>query len=161
MKIIVIAVDIRSTHNVGSLLRTCDGFGVLELWTTGLTPHMDSSRQLPHISEAHRKAIHKVALGAETSVPICVFDDAQEALHAAKNNGYTLIALEQDERSISLRDFDSNSDTIALVLGPEVTGLSKDILDQCDTIVEIPMRGIKESFNVSVACGIALYALSR
>ncbi len=158
-EIIVIAHNIRSTHNVGSIFRTCDGFGVKQLILSGYTPHpaVKNDMRLPHITEKISSQIHKTALGAETTVPF-VYQE-QPTIEQLKEQGYKIIALEQAEGSINLADYHV-PEKIALLLGEEVDGVAAEILSQCDDIVEIPMHGHKESFNVSVAAGIALYALS-
>lgn len=156
-KICLVAVDIRSTHNVGSLFRTCDGFGA-DLILIGITPRpeYDNDDRLPHISRKAHTAISKTALGAEESVSWRYFENLDSAIEDLKNKGYKLLAVEQDGKSSNLRNFNSKGDT-ALFLGPEVTGFSKEDLLKFDEIVEIPMIGKKESFNVSVAAGIILY----
>lgn len=157
--IIVIAHNIRSTHNVGAIFRTCEGFGVQKIILSGYTPYPVTSAdpRLPHIAEKLTAQIHKTALGAETMVPF----EHQELPNIAqlKLNGYRIIGLEQDSRSISLQDYHT-PEKIALLLGEEVEGIEVNLRNQCDDLIEIPMKGKKESFNVSVACGIAIYALS-
>lgn len=159
-QIIVIAHNIRSTHNVGAIFRTCEGFGVTKLILSGYTPYPTTSSdpRLPHIREKLTAQIHKTALDAETLVP----SEYQETpdLQSLKDTGYRVIGLEQDDRSVKLHDY-SASDKVAILLGEEVHGIDTELLAQCDDIVEIPMVGQKESFNVSVAAGIALYAISR
>lgn len=157
-KVVIIAVDIRSTHNVGAFFRTADGFKA-HLVLTGITPRPigpDDDDRLPHISRKAHDAIHKTALGAELSVQWRYYTDATDAFMAAREDGYKIYAIEQDDSSKPIAHLPIDED-IALVLGPEVTGLSSEILDLCDGIYEIPMQGKKESFNVSVAAGIALY----
>lgn len=167
-EIIVIAHNIRSTHNVGSIFRTCEGFGVKKLILSGYTPYpivtrsnlvADAARdeRLPHIAEKLTAQIHKTALGAETMVP---FEHQTEPdIASLKAAGFRIVGLEQHNRSVMLPDFHP-AEKIALILGEEVNGIENDLLKQCDDIVEIPMHGKKESFNVSVAAGIALYELT-
>lgn len=157
--IIVIAHNIRSTHNVGSIFRTSEGFGVSKLILSGYTPYptVSGDTRLPHISDKLTAQIHKTALGAETMVPF-VYQDALD-LNDLKVQGYRIVALEQEARSFSL-DMYEVPEKIALLLGEEVEGITPELLDECDDIIEIPMQGQKESFNVSVAAGIALYALT-
>ena len=158
-EIIVIAHNIRSTHNVGSIFRTCEGFGVSELVLTGYTPYptVPHDTRLPHIAEKLTSQIHKTALGAETIVPF--LHQEKPDLAALRNQGYRIVGLEQDDRSVMLPKYQA-SQKIALLLGEEVAGITNDLRDQCDDLIEIPMQGKKESFNVSVATGIALYHLS-
>ena len=154
---IVVLDNIRSIYNVGSIFRTADALGVEKIYLCGITPTPIDRFGLKN------KALAKVALGAEQSVPWSKVGSTLAAVEKLKQEGYSIIALEQDERAISLFDADlkqSSKKKIALLLGVEVEGLSKEILDQADLIAEIPMRGKKESLNVSVAFGIAGYALT-
>lgn len=158
-EIIVIAHNIRSTHNVGSIFRTAEGFGVEKIILSGYTPFpkIDNDPRLPHIAEKLTAQIHKTALSAETIVPF----EHQEVLDltALRSAGYRIVGLEQDPRSTMLQDY-ATPQKIALLLGEEVSGIEQDLRDQCDDLIEIPMVGQKESFNVSVATGIALYGLT-
>lgn len=159
--IIVIAHNIRSTHNVGAILRTCDGFGIRTLLFSGYTPYprQINDTRLPHLVDKITRDIHKTALGAENTVPNrCIVDIASE-LKGLSASGYRVIGLEQTDSSTPLTDYQP-SDKIVLLLGEERFGLTPDLLALCDDIVEIPMVGDKESFNVSVAAGIALYHLA-
>lgn len=160
-KISLVAVDIRSTHNVGSLFRTCDGFGA-DLILVGITPRPEekNDRRLPHIVQKAHAAIAKTALGAEKSVSWSYFPDLQSAIDSLKSAGYKIVAVEQHQDSTNLRNLIIDKNT-ALFMGPEVTGFSKAQLEQFDEIAEIPMIGQKESFNVSVAAGIALYQATQ
>jgi tRNA G18 (ribose-2'-O)-methylase SpoU len=150
--------NIRSTHNVGSIFRTAEGFGVKQIILSGYTPYptLKDDERLPHIAEKLAKQIHKTALGAESSVPFIYYDNLLTWLDS---NTLPLVALEQAPTSQMLGDFTSPSEFI-LVLGEEVEGIPTELLERCEYIVEIPMQGQKESFNVSVATGIALYALT-
>jgi len=158
-EIVVIAHNIRSTHNVGSLFRTAEGFGVHKIILSGYTPYPESKNdsRLPHLSSKLTAQIHKTALGAEALVPFEYIEVPD--LQQLKNEGYRLVALEQDATSIMLSEYQP-AEKIALLLGEEVHGVTDDLLAQVDDIIEIPMVGHKESFNVSVAAGIALYALT-
>lgn len=173
-EIIVIAHNIRSTHNVGAIFRTCEGFGVQRLILSGYTPYPDLALQptpqycayqpeetaradlrLPHIREKITRQIHKTALGAEALVSF----DYQPELDLEQFAGYRIVALEQASTSVSLQQYQPPS-KLALLLGEEVHGIPAETLSLVDDIIEIPMYGQKESFNVSVATGIALYALT-
>jgi len=158
-EIIVIAHNIRSTHNVGAIFRTAEGFGINKIILSGYTPYPRTSNdaRLPHIAEKLTSQIHKTALGAEGIVE---FEYTElPPLSSLKEAGYRIIGLEQAARSISLPDYHAKG-KVALLLGEEVHGIEAELLNQCDDIIEIPMVGQKESFNVSVATGIALYQLS-
>ncbi|HCR55960.1 TPA: TrmH family RNA methyltransferase [Candidatus Saccharibacteria bacterium] len=157
-EITLILHNIRSTHNVGSIFRTAEGFGVKKIILSGYTPypaHVKDTR-LPHLADKITSQIHKTALGAETMV---AFEQYDNLLTWLDTNTLPLVALEQAPTSSSVRDF-SPPNKFALLLGEEVAGVDTGLLDRCDHIVEIPMQGKKESFNVSVAAGIALYQLS-
>lgn len=153
--------NIRSTHNVGSIFRTAEGFGVSEIILSGYTPYplIKSDPRLPHIAEKLHKQIQKTALGAEAMVPFKFLDtDVALYLKEQKEMGRRIVGLEQDKRSVLISNYTPSADTV-LLLGEEVEGISSEFRDLCDDLIEIPMVGKKESFNVSVATGIALYAL--
>lgn len=145
---IVIAHNIRSLHNVGSIFRSCDVFSVEKLYLTGIT------------GAPPRKEIAKVALGSEHRVAWEHVDDVFELLTRLKKEGIKIIALENGVGAQSI-DTVAPGEPYALILGNEVEGIDRAILDQCDVLVEISMPGQKQSFNVSVATGIALFALTR
>ena len=154
----VILYNIRSTYNVGAILRTCDCLGVTEVIFTGYTPFFDKG--LPYEQEKLRKAIHKTALGAEDTVKWRRVE-IESAIAEQKEQGYTVAALEQGEHSLNLADSPELPEKIALILGEEVHGIPQKLLNQCDCLLEIPMLGQKESFNVSVATGIALWEITK
>lgn len=160
-EIIVIIHNIRSTHNVGSILRTCDGFGVKSVIFSGYSPYpkLDDDDRLPHISAKLTKQINKTSLGAENFIKIIKSHDIFALLNELKSNRYVIVALEQYKNSINLKNY-KPTEKIVLILGEEVNGIDKKLLDLTDVILEIPMHGQKESFNVSVAAGIALYSLT-
>ena len=158
--IIVIAHNIRSTHNVGAIFRTSEGFGVKKIILSGYTPYplLEKETRLPHIAQKLQSQIHKTALGAELIVPF----EYQETpnLQILREMGYRIVGLEQAPKSTMLALYKA-PEKIALVLGEEVHGIPSSLLSQCEDVIEIPMVGKKESFNVSVAAGIALYALTN
>lgn len=158
-EVVVIVHNIRSTYNVGSVFRTADGFGVREIILSGYSPYpaIPGDTRLPHLQEKITNKIHKTALGAEQTMTFRV--TAKPPLNQLKKQGYMIVALEQSPRSIPLHHFQA-PDKIALLLGEEVDGISPALLEQCDSVVEIPMQGTKESFNVSVAAALALYQFS-
>ncbi len=157
-EIILIAHNIRSTHNVGAFLRTADGFGVSKIIFSGYTPYptLLGDTRLPHFADKITRQIHKTALGAETMVPFEQYEEPP--LAELKAQGFAIVGLEQDERSVMLTNYEVPA-KVALFLGNEIDGIYPEYRAQCDALVEIPMRGGKESFNVSVAAGIALYHL--
>jgi 23S rRNA (guanosine2251-2'-O)-methyltransferase len=158
-EIIVVTHNIRSTHNIGSIFRTCEGFGVSKIIISGYSPYpkLQNDTRLPHLVDKLTNQIHKSALGAESMVHFEYMESVDFDL--LKQSGFVIVGLEQDRRSIMIKKFKSPA-KIALVLGEEVYGLTNEISDLCDVLIEIPMSGKKESFNVSVAAGIALYSLS-
>lgn len=158
-KIIIIAHNIRSTHNVGAIFRTAEGFGVNKIILSGYTPYptIKNDSRLPHISSKLTNQIHKTALGAELTVPFEALP--LPPIDNLKQSGYKIVGLEQAEDSIKMPDYKA-PEKIALIIGEEVDGISTELLAQCDNIIEIPMFGEKESFNVSVATGIALYQIA-
>ncbi|HEY4160566.1 MAG TPA: TrmH family RNA methyltransferase [Candidatus Saccharimonadales bacterium] len=156
--IVVIAHDIRSTHNVGSLLRTCEGLGVSKLYFTGYTPYppVAHDTRLPHLAEKLGRQIHKTALDAETLVDWEYAPDISMLLDTLKRDGFQLAALEQSSGSTPLQTYQPSAN-VALLLGREVEGIEPELLAQCDITLEIPMFGHKESFNVVQAAAMALY----
>ncbi len=154
--IALILHDIRSAHNVGSIFRTADATGVHHIYITGYTPRPHDGTR-PYTTKPERGII-KTALGAEQFVPWSEHKDLFALLATLKKDGVRIVALEQDAHSISFAQYQA-PEHCALILGNEPTGISQDILSHCDDIVEIPMYGQKKSLNVSVAAGVALYAL--
>ena len=152
--VVVVVPNIRSVHNVASIFRTADGAGVRKIYLCGITP--TPFDRLGNV----RQDFQKVALGAHESVLWEQRELCEEVLDTLKKEGYTVCALEQSEKSIPY-DSKIHRDKIALVLGEEVSGIEQDILSQVDIILEIPMQGEKESLNVSVAFGIAIYAIMK
>lgn len=150
---ILILHNIRSVHNVGSIFRTADAAGVSKIFLTGYTP-----TPLDRFNR-ERKDFIKVSLGAEQSVPWETAAQLSPVLQKLKKEGYKILAIEQSKNSTSLFDYKPTDNKIAVIMGNEVLGISPQSLKYADHILEIPMHGIKESLNVSVAAGIALFAL--
>ncbi len=160
-QIVLIAHNIRSCQNVGSLLRTAEGLGIQSVVLTGYTPYprtIDDER-LPHIAQKNESQIHKSALGAELMVDWKHSHQIEPVLDELREAGYIIAALEQQNGAINLPVFQP-AQKIALIVGREVEGIEEEILAQCDSIVQIPMHGRKESFNVSAAAAMALYHLT-
>ena len=143
-KIYLILHNVRSLYNVGSIFRTADAAGVSKIFLTGYTP----------------EPAPKTALGAEKFVPWEKVANIQCLTNKLKKEKVKIIALEQAKDAVDYHRFKSKY-PLALILGNEVRGLSKSLLKKCDKIIQIPMRGKKESLNVSVAAGIALFSLIR
>lgn len=154
----VIFYNIRSTYNVGAILRTCDCLGVSEVIFTGYTPFFDKG--LPYEQEKLRKQIHKTALGAEETLN-WRRAEINDAIAELKEQGFAVLALEQGENSLNLADSPELPEKLALILGEEVHGIPAELLSRCNHLLEIPMLGKKESFNVSVAAGIALWEITK
>jgi 23S rRNA (guanosine2251-2'-O)-methyltransferase len=156
--IVLIAHNLRSCHNVGSLLRTAEGLGVKEVLLTGYTPYplAPSDSRLPHLSAKIHKQISKTALGAEETQAWRHVEDLDAALQELRAKGYLLAAIEQKDDSTPLPQFTA-PENIALLVGREVEGVEPEVLAQMDKILEIPMFGKKESFNVVQAAAMALY----
>jgi 23S rRNA (guanosine2251-2'-O)-methyltransferase len=144
----VIAHNIRSVLNVGSIFRTADAFGVSKIYLTGYTATPGNI--------FHKARMSKTALGAENFVLWEYYSSPVKLIKALKLKKINIIALENGVKSVNISKFKPKF-PLALVLGEEVRGVSKPILNLCDKIIEIPMRGQKESLNVSVAFGIAAY----
>lgn len=155
-KLALILHDIRSAHNVGAMLRTADGAGVSEVILSGYTPAPPKKDAL-YLTDAD-KAMKKTALGAEESVSWKQVASLTRLLNRLKKDGYEIAALEQGKDSTDYQEYRPKKN-IALVVGNEVLGVDEKILKQCDAIIEIPMYGKKNSLNVSVATGIALYQI--
>ncbi len=156
--IAVILHNLRSTHNVGSILRTSDGVGVHQVYYTGYTPYPSepADTRLPHIQRKITAQLHKTALGAETNVRSGHHQDIMTLLTELRHDGYQIAALEQNESSVALPKY-VPPDKLALIVGREVEGIESEVLAAVDVTVEIPMIGQKESYNVSVAAAMALY----
>lgn len=158
--------NIRSCYNVGAILRTAEGFGVSQVVLSGYTPRVNDARVLPHLRGKLNREIHKTALGAEELVDIYASDDIFKDLQNWRERGWKIVGLEnniQDERLLKLGETglaEKLGKKVVLVLGEEVDGIDYSLYDMMDWFVEIPMRGRKESFNVSVAAGIAMYHLA-
>jgi len=159
-KVILIAHDIRSTHNVGSILRTADCLGADMVYLTGYTPYpmIKNDKRLPHLSKKIDAQIHKTALGAELTTSWSHNPDINSVINLLKSDKVQIVALEQSSKSEPLNDFKATGD-IAMIVGNEVLGIDKAILNSVDKIVEIPMSGSKESLNVAQATAIGLYQL--
>ena len=161
-QVVIICHNLRSTHNVGSILRSSDGFGITKVYFTGYTPYpfiANDTGRLPHIAQKLDKQISKTALGAEKTVPWQQSDLLKPVLTALRADGFTISALEQTSSSLTLPSYIS-PDKLAIIVGREVEGVEKEVLDECDIVLEIPMHGSKESFNVSVAAAVAMYQVT-
>ncbi len=170
---ILILYNIRSVYNVASIFRTADGAGVSKVFLIGITP-----TPLDKLGN-FRKDFQKVALGAERMVKweyVKSFTAVYKKLRKSAGGRIKILAVEQDKRAIPYYEFKAQNEKlkvknekrktenkkkeIALVFGEETKGLTKSVLDKVDKILEIPMQGIKESLNVSVAVGVVVYHMN-
>jgi tRNA G18 (ribose-2'-O)-methylase SpoU len=150
--IVLLLDNIRSVHNVGSIFRTAETLGISKIYCVGTTPApVDRFGR-------KRKDLAKVALGAEDFTEWEHVDKAEATVKGYKRKGYEVVALEQDNESVDYKKIKMEADSL-VILGSEVEGVSKSLLRLADVIVEIPMKGKKESLNVSVAAGIFLFRL--
>ena len=153
MKIVVLD-NLRSVYNVGSIFRTANAVGIEKIILCGTTP-----TPVDKWGNA-RKDFAKVALGAENTVSWEYIESTTDALQKLHDNGVYIIALEQDEKSVDYKSVEIPSKKdIAFIVGPEVEGMLQENLALCDVIAEIPMLGTKESLNVTIAFGVAVYRI--
>ena len=146
--IYIMLENIRSVHNVGSIFRSADGFGISKIYLTGYT------------ASPPRDDLTKTALGADKVVPWEHFDSPLDALADLKKNNIHPIVVEQTINSKCIYDYEFNF-PICIVLGNEVTGVSEEVLGCVSDHIEITMKGVKQSFNVSVATGIVCFEIMR
>ncbi|MFA5125020.1 MAG: RNA methyltransferase [Patescibacteria group bacterium] len=142
----VVLDNIRSLYNVGSIFRTADALGVSKVWLGGIT------------GTPEQKGVKKVALGAEEAVPWEHIKQPWRAVEKLRRQGFKIVALELTKDSQNVKVFKPKF-PLALIVGNEVAGVSPALLSRCDAVVHIPMRGVKESLNVSVAFGIATHEI--
>lgn len=144
--LIIVLDNIRSSHNVGAIFRTADAFLIEKIYLCGITA------KPPH------KDIRKTALGATESVDWEYVKDTKSLIQQLKDRPLELIAIEQAERSVKLDEYQpqGNKKTV-MVFGNEVKGVSQDVVDLCDKVVEIPQFGTKHSLNISVSAGVCIW----
>ena len=147
--LVVVMDNIRSMHNVGSVFRTADAFLISGICLCGFTP------QPPH------RDIHKTALGATDSVDWLYYEHTVDAVLALKERGYKVLAIEQTEGSIMLDEYVDKQMPTAFVFGNEVDGVSDEVIQVCDGVIEIPQWGMKHSLNISVAAAVVLWEFVR
>ena len=148
----VVLHNIRSAHNVGSIFRTADALGVTHIYCSGYTPAPLDRFGRPV------KEIAKTALGAEKSIAWEVLKRPNATLGRLKKEGFTVVGIEQDKRAQDYKTY-TPPEKIVILVGNEVRGLSLSLRDSCDVLLEIPMRGKKESLNVGVSFGISLFRI--
>lgn len=147
----VLLDNIRSTFNVGAIFRSADGVGIKKIHLCGITPSPSNIK------------LHKTALGAENTVPYQTHPNSIDLTKDLKNRGYTIWAIEKTDISQSILDFEisQQSKPTLLIMGNEITGVDPDLLKICDAHLHIPMLGLKNSLNVAIAFGIAVYSLTK
>lgn len=147
--VIVVVDNVRSLYNVGSIFRTSDGACIERLYLCGFTPHPP------------RKEIEKTALGATQTVPWEYRKDPVELVEEIKTRGITLCVLEHTSDSVPYSSLSPSQFPLCLVIGNELVGVSREIVERADLALKIPMFGIKQSLNVAVAYGIAVFEFLR
>jgi len=154
MKSVVVLDNLRSVYNVGSIFRTANAVGIEKIYLCGTTPTpLDKKGD-------RRKDFAKVALGAEDTVSWEYIENTLECVDKLKKENYFIVALEQDEKSIDYKSVNvGNKEKVAFVIGAEVVGIANEVIEQSDIIAEIPMLGTKESLNVTIAFGVAVYRI--
>jgi tRNA G18 (ribose-2'-O)-methylase SpoU len=149
---ILLIHDIRSVYNVGALFRTADAIGITRIVLSGYSPTpVDRFGR-------DRTDFAKSAIGSEKTIPWEYRETPFETIKNLKQEGFIIVGLEQDTRSIDYKNVEKVNKMV-FILGTETTGMTQELLDTCDVVVEIPMQGMKESLNVSVAAGILLYRI--
>jgi 23S rRNA (guanosine2251-2'-O)-methyltransferase len=151
-KIAILLHDIRSTHNVGSMFRTAESAGVGMVYLSGYTP-----TPLDKFGRA-RKDIAKVALGAEKTLSWKYESSPEALIKKLKKEKYQIVGIEQSKDSIDYKKV-KIKEKVLFIVGNEVLGISSALMDVCDVVAQIPMKGKKESLNVSVAFGIGLFRM--
>lgn len=149
MPVAVLLNSIRSNYNVGSIFRTSDGAMIEKLYLCGYTP------------APPKKEILKTALGSTESVAWEYVKDAKDVVRSLKEKGYKIVALELTDKGIDYTEVKRNDFPLCLIIGNEITGVNQELLDECDFAIEIPQFGIKQSLNVAVAYGVAIFGLRK
>jgi 23S rRNA (guanosine2251-2'-O)-methyltransferase len=149
LPVYVVLNSIRSNYNVGSIFRSSDGAMIEKLYLCGYTPHPP------------KKEILKTALGATESVSWEYVKDAKVIITKLKSQGIKICALELTDVSKNYYEISNNDLPLCLLVGNEITGVTQELIDLCDFSIEIPQYGIKQSLNVAVAYGIAIFELRR
>ena len=165
MKLWLVLDNIRSTYNVGAILRTAEGLGVDKVILSGYTPRVHDVNLLPHLRDKLDREIHKTALGAEDMLEINSSGDIISDISKWREQGWQIVGLENNIEHVPIYALNDPklkeklAEKTVLILGEEVNGIDYSLHDIIDLFIEIPMKGQKESFNVSVAAGIAMYGI--
>ena len=146
--LIIVLDNVRSSYNVGSVFRTADSFLIEAIYLCGIT-----------VTPPHRD-LRKTALGATDSVNWKYFNRTTEALEHLRENNYKTLAIEQAENSIALNEFiPEKGRKYAVIFGHEVKGIEQEVVNLCDSCIEIPQYGTKHSLNIAVSAGIVIWDL--
>jgi tRNA G18 (ribose-2'-O)-methylase SpoU len=145
----VVLNSIRSAYNVGSMFRSSDGAMIEKLYLCGYTPHPP------------KKEVLKTALGSQDSVNWEYIKDPKDIIIKLKEEGVKICALEQTSTSKPHYDLNTNDFPLCLIIGNEISGVSQELIDLCDFSIEIPQYGIKQSLNVAVAYGVAVFEMRK
>lgn len=153
---ILVLDNVRSVMNVGSMFRTANAIGIKKIYLCGITPSpLDNYGR-------ERKDFLKVSLGAEKTIEWKYVSSTLDCVKKLHSEGYTTIAIEQHQNAIDYKDVDiSGKEKVVFIMGSEVDGVSKEVLKEVPTIAEIPMLGNKESLNVVIAFGVAVYRILK
>jgi len=149
MPVYIVLNSIRSTYNVGSIFRTSDGAMIEKLYLCGYTPHPP------------KKEILKTALGSTESVRWEYVKDPVEVVKRLKEDGVKICALELTDNGRQYYEVKPEDFPLCVIIGNEISGVSQDLIDMCDFSIEIPQYGIKQSLNVAVAYGVAVFELRK
>lgn len=156
---VVILDNIRSSLNVGSIFRTSSGIGAHKIYLCGITPTPFETGKRFENQNKKRKDFIKTSLGAEDELDWEYRENILEIIKELKKQDFEIVALEQDEKSVDYKNLKIENENIAVIIGSETDGVQKEVLDLCDQITEIPMLGLKESLNVTIAYAILAYRL--
>lgn len=156
---IVILDNVRSSLNVGSIFRTSSGIGIDKIYLCGITPTPFETAKKFEGQNKKRKDFVKTSLGSEDEIAWEYKENNLDLIKELKKQNFEIIALEQDERSVDYKNLKIENENVAVIIGSETDGVQKEVLDLCDTITEIPMLGLKESLNVTIAYAILVYRL--
>ena len=156
---VVILNDVISALNVGAIFRTGSGIGIDKIYLTGITPTPFENGKKFIGQNKKRKDFIKTSLGSEDEIIWEYKENIFEIIKELKDNNFEIISLEQDEKSADYKSVKIEKENVAIIIGSERNGIQKEILEISDKIVEIPMIGLKESLNVTIAFAILVYRL--
>lgn len=156
---VVILDNIRSALNVGSIFRTSSGIGINKIFLCGITPTPFETGKKFENQNRKRKDFIKTSLGAEDEIAWEYKEDILEVIKELKEKNFEIVALEQDEKSIDYKNLNLEKENVAVIIGSETDGIQKEVLNLSNKITEVPMLGLKESLNVTIAFAILAYRI--